>query len=153
LRSVGLVGRVSGRLGAFLARNARPTCPAPSVRTGLSEDGRYPDFCWRAATEDEVFAGFWRQSEYNEVLGLDPSAAVISNYAFSELVGPVQEASYERILSEATRGYLVFNDIGGSALGTGRVTAQELCSGVGGRILPETPFTGRRNQLVVWGTS
>jgi hypothetical protein len=45
----------------------RPAAPA----TSLSDDDEYPDFCWRAATQSEVFASFRRAPEYMSVLGLD----------------------------------------------------------------------------------
>lgn len=39
--------------------------------TSLSDDDRYPDFCWRAATQSDVFADFRRAPEYMSVVGLD----------------------------------------------------------------------------------
>jgi hypothetical protein len=74
---------------------------------------------------------------------------LISNYAFSELAGHIQQAYVHKAIASTPRGYVLFNDLGSSE--RGGMTAEELCELTGGRLLPEQPLTHRRNQLVVWG--
>jgi hypothetical protein len=76
---------------------------------------------------------------------------VISNYAFSELTGRIQQAYVHKAVATTPRGYVLFNDLG-SAERAG-MTAEELCELTGGRLLPEEPLTHPRNKLVVWGDS
>jgi hypothetical protein len=84
-------------------------------------------------------------------LTAEPYDLLVSNYAFSELAGPIQDAYYAKLLAHASRGYLICNDIAESRLGEGRMTPQELARRKSGRILAEEPLTHPRNCLVVWG--
>jgi hypothetical protein len=83
-------------------------------------------------------------------LGAEAYDLLISNYSFSELAEPVQEAYFHKTIARTPRGYVAFNEIRTAALGAG-MTATELCRRVGGRILPEEPQTHSRNCLIVWG--
>lgn len=86
-------------------------------------------------------------------LGADAYDLFVSNYAYSELTGPIQEAYYERAIARSSRGFVLFNDLGRSQLGPGRMTADDLCRRVSGQVLPEQPETHPRNCLVVWGAT
>ena len=50
-------------------------CPATGIndhplvlRSSLSDNGRYPDFCWLAAHDSNVFKGFRTSAVYREIL-------------------------------------------------------------------------------------
>jgi putative sugar O-methyltransferase len=73
----------------------------------------------------------------------------ISNYAFSELAGHIQEAYFRKAIAATPRGYVLFNDLG--SRNRGGMTAERLCELTGGRLLPEEPLTHPRNRLIVWG--
>jgi hypothetical protein len=76
---------------------------------------------------------------------------VISNYAFSELAGHIQQAYMRKVIASTPRGYVLFNDLGSAE--RGGMTAEELCELTNGRLRPERPLTHPRNHLVVWGDS
>jgi hypothetical protein len=76
---------------------------------------------------------------------------VISNYAFSELAGHIQQAYMRKVIASTPRGYVLFNDLGSAE--RGGMTAEELCALTDGRLLPEQPLTHPRNHLVVWGSA
>jgi len=86
--------------------------------------------------------------------GREPMAGeydlVISNYAFSELQGDLQERYFERVIKRSPRGYFIYNHISPGAMQP--LTAEDFAARIpGARILPEYPLTAPGNVLVVWG--
>ena len=83
-----------------------------------------------------------------------PCDLLISNYAFSEPVKPVQEIYIEKILRHAKAGYITWSQSALSAGGwSGGYTLEEFLSGIpGATTLPEEPLTAQGNCIVVWGT-
>ena len=74
----------------------------------------------------------------------------ISNYAFSELKRNIQEQYFRNYVSNAKRGYVIYNDITPPEWGS--MTAEEFASRIpGASIYSEQPKTGMKNQLIVWG--
>lgn len=75
---------------------------------------------------------------------------VISNYAFTELARPVQDAYLSKVIMKAPRGYITYNEI--SPPGFQSYRAAELTAMIpGARRLEEEPLTHPRNCLIVWG--
>lgn len=87
---------------------------------------------------------------YNDV----PCDLVISNYAFAELVKPVQDIYIQKIISKAKAGYITWNQ---PALARGGwdkgYTLEEFLPMIpDANTIPEEPLTARGNCIVVWGT-
>lgn len=76
---------------------------------------------------------------------------LISNYAFSELERPIQEAYYNQVISNTQNGYMIMNfgwDI------NNQFTLQEIQSKIeNSQIKDEIPKTGPNNCLVIWKSS
>jgi len=82
--------------------------------------------------------------------GLDSYDLVISNYAFSELKGQVQEDYLLNLIQKSKRGYFTYNDI--SPLEYDALPAKKFAERiVGAEIYREFPTTAPKNVLVVWG--
>ena len=87
---------------------------------------------------------------YNDV----SSDLVISNYAFSELIKPVQDFYIEKIIAHSKAGYMTWNSAfflqQGIHVG---YSAEEFASMIpGAQIIPEKPLTAHGNCIIVWGT-
>ena len=87
---------------------------------------------------------------YNDV----PCDLVVSNYAFAELVKPVQDFYLDKIVKHSKAGYMTWNSEmfmrNGINVGYG---AQEFASKIpGAKIIPEVPLTAPGNCIIVWGT-
>ena len=75
---------------------------------------------------------------------------LLSNYAFSELQGSVQEEYFDSVISTAKRGYVIYNHISPSDFLS--MTAKEFAARIpGSEIFKEVPLTSPENVLVVWG--
>ncbi len=75
---------------------------------------------------------------------------LISNYAFSELIRPVQEMYLEKVIYNSSKGYLTWNDIALKKYGS--YSLEELLSAIPGSVaLEEVPLTAPGNVIVVWG--
>ena len=75
---------------------------------------------------------------------------IISNYAFSELPRLVQEKYFEKVISQAQRGYMIMNtglDKDDDRLGPEFFRAKF----PNVNILKEEPLTSSKNYLIVWG--
>jgi hypothetical protein len=83
-------------------------------------------------------------------LGLDQYDLAISNYAFSELVRPVQDAYLRKVLLPARRGYITYNNINPDCYASYRV--DELLALIpGARVFEEKPLTYQENCVIAWG--
>lgn len=74
---------------------------------------------------------------------------VISNYAFSELPGQIQDIYFNKVIRTSYHGYMIFNDINPEDFESYKVSDMvslipEL------KVLPEEPLTHPKNQLLVW---
>ena len=83
-----------------------------------------------------------------------PCDLIISNYAFSELVKPVQDIYIRKIIRRAKAGYITWNQ---SALQRGGwnkgYTLEEFLNIIPeATTIPEEPLTAPGNCIVVWGT-
>ena len=83
-----------------------------------------------------------------------PCDLIISNYAFSELVKPVQDIYIKKIIRRAKAGYITWNQ---SALQRGGwnkgYTLEEFLNIIPeATTIPEEPLTAPGNCIVVWGT-
>ena len=79
----------------------------------------------------------------------------ISNYAFTELNGELQQKYLEKVISRCKRGYITCNFIGGR-LGLNSLTLAELTKkiefyGYKVELIPEEPKTAANNIILVWG--
>jgi hypothetical protein len=82
-----------------------------------------------------------------EDLSLD---LLISNYAFSELIRPVQEMYLKNVILKSARGYITWNDIGYKSFGS--YSLNELLQIIpGSRVIAEEPLTWPGNTIIVWG--
>lgn len=83
-----------------------------------------------------------------------PCDLLISNYAFSELVKPVQDIYIKKILRRAKAGYITWNQSALNAFGwSGGYTLEEFLPMIpGATTIPEEPLTAEGNCIVVWGT-
>lgn len=77
----------------------------------------------------------------------------ISNYAFSELIRPVQDVYLEKIVLKAKAGYITWN--GGTIapmFGTGGYSLKEILSIIpNATTIPEKPLTAPQNCIIIWG--
>ena len=77
----------------------------------------------------------------------------ISNYAFSELIRPVQDAYLEKIVLKAKAGYITWN--GGVTVptfGTDGYSLEEILSIIpNATTIEERPLTAPQNCIIVWG--
>lgn len=75
---------------------------------------------------------------------------VISNYAFTELARPLQDAYLSQVIRKSPRGYITYNEI--SPPGFHSYKAAELIAMIpGARRLSEEPLTHHANCIIVWG--
>jgi hypothetical protein len=82
--------------------------------------------------------------------GLNSYDLVISNYAFSELKGQVQEDYLLNVIQKSKRGYFTYNDI--SPLEYDAMSAIKFAEKiVGAELYREFPTTAPKNVLVIWG--
>ncbi|WP_256325593.1 putative sugar O-methyltransferase, partial [Helicobacter sp. CLO-3] len=75
---------------------------------------------------------------------------VISNYAFSELSKDIQDLYLEKIINNATHGYITYNDISGPSLGSYKIENYKDIIHKNIQILEEKPLTHPLNRIVVW---
>ena len=84
------------------------------------------------------------------ISGLDSYDLVISNYAFSELKGQVQEDYLLNVIQKSKQGYFTYNDI--SPLEYDALSAKKFTERIfGAEIYREIPTTAPKNVLVIWG--
>ncbi|CAM8620017.1 hypothetical protein [Candidatus Planktophila dulcis] len=77
---------------------------------------------------------------------------VISNYAFSELNRELQESYFEKVVSQSTGGFVIYNHITPPSYKT--MTATEFASRIpNSEIFSETPLSYPGNVVVTWGHS
>lgn len=75
---------------------------------------------------------------------------LISNYAFTELRRSIQDAYLEKVILQAVRGYITYNDINPPDYLSYK--KDELLAMIpGSRILDEVPLTHSGNCIIVWG--
>jgi len=78
---------------------------------------------------------------------------VVSNYAFSECIRPVQDHYFDKILTKAHRGYITYNFVG-AANETSPYNKEEIVERLSRkhavRILDEKPRTAPTNFILVW---
>jgi hypothetical protein len=75
---------------------------------------------------------------------------VISNYAFAELPGHVQDVYLDRVIARSQRGYMTYNEITPAEFHTYATDA--VIAKIRGAVrLPETPLTHPANSIIVWG--
>ena len=83
-------------------------------------------------------------------LSTETSELFISNYAFSELIRPLQEVYFDRVIAGAKRGYITHNTITPEEFNS--FTAEELVERIpGARIEQERPLSFEGNCVIVWG--
>ena len=73
---------------------------------------------------------------------------VISNYAFTELSRPIQEAYFRKIMAGSKSGYITYNEISPPEFNC--MLKDEICSRTGGVIHPEVPLTYPTNCIITW---
>lgn len=74
---------------------------------------------------------------------------LISNYAFSELPRAIQDVYLEKIVLNASRGYMTYNHINPTEFGS--YSAEEIVRKIpGAKISPEEPLTYTGNCIVTW---
>jgi hypothetical protein len=81
---------------------------------------------------------------------------VISNYAFSELPAVLQREYLVKVIQNSKRGYMIMNSGGTNKTGRsiGKLSIEEIRQYIPNlQILPEMPFTGPDNYLLVWGSN
>lgn len=77
----------------------------------------------------------------------------LSNFAFSELVRPVQERYRDLVIRGSRRGFVTCNFIS-SGWGLESMSREELVAmRLGARWIPEEPLTHPDNAVLVWGTA
>lgn len=77
---------------------------------------------------------------------------VISNYAFSELSGSLQQSYLENVILRSERGYITWNDL--ATRGLGGFTLDELLTKIpGASLMDEIPLTAPNNAIVIWGNN
>lgn len=77
------------------------------------------------------------------------SDLVISNYAFSECHGDIQERYLDRVLLNSARGYMTLNQISPDMK---PIPYEVLAERLNGRLMDEVPNTHPNNRILVWGT-
>lgn len=106
LRSDGLRGfAYDVEAVAILRRDRRSTRQAtsPTGRSSISDSGEYPEFCRRAATDDDVFARFRRSATYMWIL--EHVTREQGNAYLEEIRRRPREASrFEALLTEREAG-------------------------------------------------
>lgn len=75
----------------------------------------------------------------------------ISNYAFSELARPVQQAYADAVVSHSERGYMTCNFISKAHKIDSMGRSELLALHVGTRWVEEEPLTHPENAILVWG--
>ncbi len=76
---------------------------------------------------------------------------VISNYAFSEINKSHQNILLDQVVTNAKRGYLIFNKIPQAVHEF--LTIDEICSKLPNpKVVEEIPKTGEGNKLIFWGS-
>ncbi len=102
--------------------------------------------------ESHLLNSSYKISTLNQSSGDEEFDCVISNYAFSELPPNVQKKYIEKILSQSKRGYLAMNSGRVDSVFKPHLSLESLR-----QLLPsfeikeETPLTGRRNYIILWG--
>lgn len=77
---------------------------------------------------------------------------VISNYAFTELPRPLQDAYLEKVILRSARGYITYNEISPREFRSYK--AEELLRIIpGARTLQERPLTHPMNCIIIWGAT
>jgi hypothetical protein len=77
------------------------------------------------------------------------SDLAISNYAFSECHGDIQERYLEKILQNSARGYMTLNQIGPEMK---PMPYDVLAEHLSGTLIDEVPNTHPENKILIWGT-
>ena len=78
------------------------------------------------------------------------SDLVISNYAFSELTRSVQEIYLQNLILKSARGYITWNSLSEREL-SGYNLAELIRLIPNSQIIPERPYTGSGNVIIIWG--
>jgi len=93
-----MIKRILGKLGGLYATSA--------LRSSISDDGTYPEFCRRAAAADKLFRQFRRRSEYTHIL---EHVSADLGRAYLSVLSP--EAKTPNSLKEASLNDLVGNPL------------------------------------------
>jgi hypothetical protein len=104
--------------------------------------------------ESHILNCSYETSTLNQTSNSGKYDLVISNYAFSELPGPLQLKYVEKILINCKKGYLTMNSGKADTKidSMGRMTIKQL-----EKLLPpfelleEKPLTNNENYIIVWG--
>jgi len=75
---------------------------------------------------------------------------VISNYAFSELTRDTQKKYLQNIILKSPRGYITWNNISEIEF-AGYSLAEIVRLLPSSQIIPERPYTGSGNAIIIWG--
>jgi hypothetical protein len=78
------------------------------------------------------------------------SDLVISNYAFSELTRNMQEIYLQNLILNSSRGYITWNSLSEHEL-SGYKLAELVRLLPNSQIIPERPYTGNGNAIIIWG--
>ena len=77
---------------------------------------------------------------------------VLSNYAFTELPRTIQDVYLSKVIFNAKRGYITYNEITPKEFGSYK--SDELVAMIpGSKILKEEPLTHPKNCIIVWGAN
>jgi hypothetical protein len=91
--------------------------------------------------------------ESPDAIQAQPYDLCISNYAFSELARPVQQAYADSVVSSSERGYMTCNFISEIYKLESMSRSDLLSLHAGTRWIEEEPMTNPKNAILVWGAS
>ena len=106
--------------------------------------------------ESFLMRGSYLKQTLNQFTGTPSFDLVISNYAFSELPVPLQEAYIEKVIKRSKKGYLTMNSGRSHLMSSNdrisKLTLERLVELLPRfEILEEEPLTGANNYIIVWG--
>lgn len=145
LNIVEIGGGYGGQAEVILEREGQPSYTLVDLPEPLDLQRRYLE---HSCVCDDGLFGCAHYIRSDELVSLIPGL-VISNYAFSEMTADVQRFYIERVLSLASRGYMVCNFI---SAGIESLSAEQLTEAIpGSHWIEEDPKTHPLNRVLVWG--
>ncbi|MGB2686030.1 MAG: putative sugar O-methyltransferase [Olleya sp.] len=77
---------------------------------------------------------------------------IISNYAFSELPGHIQDVYLNKVILNSKRGYMIFNNI--NPISFNSYTKEQLLEIIpNSQLINEEPYSSSKNCIIVWGNN
>jgi hypothetical protein len=95
----------------------------------------------------DTFIDYKTMNELNQEAVYD---LVISNYAFSELPGVIQDVYLKKVILNSKRGYITFNNINPPSFKS--YSKEQLLKTIpGSRAIAEVPESSSKNCIIIWG--